>query len=148
MKVQFQKKTSNRCQFSGAIHEHMRWDRDNHIKINFENLQTNQSERNFGVKSLDTYVTYGTPFDWHIWPDAIFTRRREVLPVRLTSPFPLPLSDYFNLSIDICKGLLSQYVLSHNFDIIVSSLDELCALYWKTLRVPHALRETSIWTGV
>ena len=52
----------------------MRWDRDGHIKINFENLQSGLSERNFGEKSVDTYVTYDTPFDWHTCPDALFTQ--------------------------------------------------------------------------
>ena len=73
MKVQFQKNEKTKRQFSGAIHEMMRWDRDAHMKILFDNLQPGLGARNFGEKSLDTHVTFSTPFDWHTWPDAIFT---------------------------------------------------------------------------
>merc|ERR1711951_58919 len=42
----------------------MRWDRDAHMKILFDNLQPGLGARNFGEKSLDTHVTFSTPFDW------------------------------------------------------------------------------------
>ena len=73
----------------------MRWDRDCHIKINFENLQSGLSERNFGEKSVDTYITHNTPFDWHTWPDEITLSvswsQSTIFPiafVQITSIFP------------------------------------------------------------
>ena len=75
MKVWYEGQISAKLkrQFAGAVHEMMRWDRDAHMRILFENLQPGLSERNFGEKSLDTHATHNTPFDWHTWPDAIFT---------------------------------------------------------------------------
>ena len=67
-------KEKTKRQFSGAIHEIMRWDRDAHIKILYDNLEEGLSKKNFGEKSLDKYVTRNTPFDWHTWPDAMLTQ--------------------------------------------------------------------------
>ena len=49
--------------FSGATHEHMRWDRDGFVKILHQNLMPG-AERNFDTKSGDAYSTFGTPFDY------------------------------------------------------------------------------------
>ena len=49
--------------FSGATHEHMRWDRDGFVKILHQNLLPG-AERNFDTKSGDAYNTFGTPFDY------------------------------------------------------------------------------------
>ena len=49
--------------FSGATHEHMRWDRDGFVKILHQNLMPGE-ERNFDTKSGDAYSTFGTPFDF------------------------------------------------------------------------------------
>ena len=52
---------------SGAAHEHMRWDREVHVKILEQNMLQG-AKKNFAVTSTrsvaDPYSTFGTPFDY------------------------------------------------------------------------------------
>ncbi|KAE9553432.1 hypothetical protein FO519_003345 [Halicephalobus sp. NKZ332] len=108
----------------GLWHEHMRYDRDNYLKIHYENIARGMTPQFIKIPPSQGYV-YGTPYDYRSvmhYEKAAFAKQRGLITMETTDP------QY-------------QDVIGTVSDASINDYKKVCAIYGCS-RCPGASTET------